>query len=123
MPLSSVYPARSVRARTEAMRLYCKAREGDTIQYVDVMNLYPYICKYLRFRVGHPVIHVGDACKDEETCLRMDCLIKCSIVLPERMYNPMLPFRANNKLMLCLCRRCVLYSQENTAIPQMRRGA
>jgi len=31
--------------RTEAMRLHHKKREGEeTIQYVDVMNLYPYIC-------------------------------------------------------------------------------
>ena len=44
--------------RTGAMRLYCKAREGDTIQYVDVMSLYPYICKYFKFPLGHTVIHV-----------------------------------------------------------------
>ena len=32
--------------RTEAMRLHYKAREGENIQYVDVMILYPYIWKY-----------------------------------------------------------------------------
>ena len=32
------------------MRLHCKIREGqETIQYVDVMSLYPYICKYACF--------------------------------------------------------------------------
>jgi hypothetical protein len=31
--------------RTEAMRLHSKAAEGETIQYVDVMSLYPYIYK------------------------------------------------------------------------------
>ena len=56
--------------RTEAMRLNYKAREGETIQYVDVMSLYSYICKYFKFPVRHPVIHVGDACKDKEACLR-----------------------------------------------------
>ena len=45
--------------------------------------IYLYVCKYFKFSVGHPVIHVGDACKDKEACLRMDGLIKCSIVLPE----------------------------------------
>jgi len=50
--------------RTEAMCLYHKAWENETIQYVDVMNLYPYICKYFTFSVGHPVIHMGDACRD-----------------------------------------------------------
>ena len=29
--------------RTEAMRLQYKAREGETIQYVDGMRLYPYM--------------------------------------------------------------------------------
>jgi G:T-mismatch repair DNA endonuclease (very short patch repair protein) len=45
--------------RNEAMRLYYKGREGETIQYCDIMALYPYICKYFKFPVGHPVIHVG----------------------------------------------------------------
>jgi len=34
--------------RTEALRLHYKARENETIQYVDVMSLYLYICKYLK---------------------------------------------------------------------------
>jgi len=56
-------------------------REGETIHYVDVMCLYPYICKYFKFYVGDPVIHVGDACKDKEASFRKEGLIKCSIIL------------------------------------------
>ena len=56
--------------RTEAMRLHYKALVGETIQYVGVMSLYRYIFKYFKFPVGHPVVHVGDACKDKEACLR-----------------------------------------------------
>jgi len=57
--------------RTEAMRLHYKIREGEeTVQYVDVMSLYPYVCKYFKFPLGHPVIHVGDACQDTEAMLR-----------------------------------------------------
>ena len=34
------------------MRLHCKIREGqETIHYVDVMSLYPYISKYGKFPV------------------------------------------------------------------------
>jgi len=36
--------------------------------------------------------------------------MKCSIVPPERLYHPVLPFRANQKLMFSLCRTCVLTS-------------
>ena len=92
------------------MRLQYKAQEGESIQYVYVMSLYPYIFKYFKFPEGHPVIHLGDACKEKEACLRMENLIKCSIVPPERLYHPVLPFQANQNLMFCLCRTCVLTS-------------
>ena len=46
--------------RTEAMRLHYKIREGEeTVQYCDIMSLYPYICKCFKFPIGHPIIHVG----------------------------------------------------------------
>jgi len=89
------------------MRLHYKVRENESIQYVDVMSLYPYICNYFKFPVGHPTVHVGDECKNTETYLRMDGLIKCTIVPPQKLYHPVLPYRCNNKLMFCLCRTCV----------------
>ena len=70
------------------------------------MSLYPYICKYYKFPIGHPIIHVGDACKDEKACLHLEGLIKCSIVPPIKLYRPVLPYR-RNKLLFCLCRPCV----------------
>jgi len=90
--------------RTEAMRLHNKVKGNETLQYIDVMSLNSYICKYFKFLIGHPVIHVGVACKDKEACLRMDGLIKFSIVPPERLYHPVLPFRCNKKLLFYLCR-------------------
>jgi hypothetical protein len=59
--------------RTEAMRLHHKIEEnGETIQYCEVMSLYPHICKYFKFPIGHPVIHVGDTCKNIDACLQME---------------------------------------------------
>ena len=53
------------------MRLHYKIKEDEeTVQYCDVMSLYPYICKYFKFPIGHPIIHVGDAYADIEACLR-----------------------------------------------------
>jgi hypothetical protein len=89
------------------MRLYYKASANETIQYVEVMRLYPYICKYFKIPIGHPKIHVGDACKDNDACLQMEGLIKCSIVPPKKLYHPVLPYRSNNKLLFCLCISCV----------------
>ena len=90
-------------SRTEATCLHFKARKGETIQFVDVITLYPYICKYGKFPVGYPVVHVGDACKEKEACLHMEGHMKCTIVPPEKLYRPVLNFRANQKLMYSLC--------------------
>ena len=44
------------------------------------MNPSPYIYKYFEFPVGHPVIHLGDACQDIDGILEKEGLIKCSIL-------------------------------------------
>ena len=88
------------------MRIHYKACVNDTTQYVVVMRLYQYICKYFKFQIGNLIINVGDACKYKEIYLQMEGLIKCSIVPPMKLYHPVLPYRSNNKL-FCLCWSCV----------------
>ena len=100
--------------RKEATRLHYKIREGKTIQHVDVMSLYPFVCKYFKYPIGHPVIHVGDACQDTKAMLQKDGLIKCSILQPKRLYHPVLPYRCKIRLMFCLCRTCTT-EQNRTA--------
>ena len=70
--------------------------------------VYPYICKYFKFPIGHPIIHVGDTCADIEACLKMKGLMKCKIVPAKDLYHPVLPYRWDKKLLFCLCRTCVL---------------
>ena len=100
------------------MRLLHKAHEGETIQYLDVISLYPYIWKYFMLTVGRTFMHLGDAWKDWGACLRTQGLIKYSIVPPEWLYLPVLPFRANQKLIFSLPNMCpnleyrVLLSQD-----------
>ena len=84
--------------RTEGMRLHYKVHEKETIQYVDVMSLFPYICKNFKFPIDHPTIHVGDLCMDKEACLRMDGLIKCFIVLQQKLYLLVLPYKCNKNI-------------------------
>ena len=36
-----------------------ESRMGEKIRYVDVISLYPYICKYGKVSVGHPRVYVG----------------------------------------------------------------
>jgi hypothetical protein len=85
--------------RNEAMRFHYKIRDGkESFQYWNVMSLSPCICKYFKFPIGHPTIHTGNACADKEACLKMEGLIKCTIVAPKDLYHPVLPFRYNQKL-------------------------
>jgi hypothetical protein len=48
--------------RTEAMRLQYRIGKNETIEYCEEISLYPYICKYFIFPIGHPVIQVGVRC-------------------------------------------------------------
>jgi hypothetical protein len=93
--------------------VYITRRVMTKEEYCDIKSLYPYICKYGKFPVVHPVVHVGDTYKDVEACLNMEGLMKCTIVPPEKLYHPVLPFRYNKKLLFCLCRTCV--SEQNTS--------
>jgi len=104
------------------MFVHQKTRENETIQFVDVISLYPYLFKYFKSPECHPVLHVSDAFMDEEPCLSMNGLIKCSIVDPETFYYPVVPFRCNNKLMFCLCRTRVLNSSSSAEYVLSRDG-
>jgi len=42
----------------------------------------------------------------------MEGLIRCSIVPPDKLYHPVLPYRCNNELMFCQSRTCVHTSSE-----------
>jgi hypothetical protein len=75
------------------MRLHYEIREEErSVKYYDVMSLYSYICKYFKFSIDHPVIHVSDVCADKEACLKMDELMKCMVVPPKDLYHPVLHF-------------------------------
>jgi hypothetical protein len=93
--------------RTDSMSLHKKIEEGqETIEYCDVMFLYPYICKYGKFPIGHPVIYAGDECRDVAAMLKKEGLIKCCVMPPKKLFRPVLPYRFNQKLLFCLCRTC-----------------
>jgi len=50
---------------------------------------------------------VGDTCKNVDACLKMDALIRGTVVPPKRLFHPFIPYRYNKKLLFCLCRSCV----------------
>lgn len=88
--------------RTNAIKLFhdCEGTD-DEIRYVDFTSLYPYVCKYGKYPIGHPEIYVGDQIPDH-----VEGLIKCTILPPNRLFHPLLPYRSGNKLLFPLCRTC-----------------
>jgi G:T-mismatch repair DNA endonuclease (very short patch repair protein) len=93
--------------RTNAAKLYYKCGPGEKIKYYDVCSLYPFVNKYGKYPVGHPKIHVGP-----EVCSRLDIetiegLVKCTVLPPQDLYHPVLPYRCNGRLTFPLCRTCV----------------
>ena len=44
--------------------------------------------------------------------LQKEGLMKCCILPPRTLYDPVLPFRCNGKLLFCLCRTCA--TEQNT---------
>jgi len=48
--------------RTEATKTYYRAKEGEKFHSLNVISLYPYICKYGKYPFGHPKVYVGADC-------------------------------------------------------------
>ncbi|XP_018577064.1 uncharacterized protein LOC108915498 [Anoplophora glabripennis] len=83
---------------------YYKCGPGEKIKYVDVCSLYPWVCKYGKFPVGHPKVYVGEECPTDLRNVNGD--VKCKILPPQNLYHPVLPAKMNDKLMFVLCRTC-----------------
>ena len=87
------------------MKLYHEINGNEEIKYIDICSLYPFICKYRVFPIGHPAIYSKE--QIDLTKLRdYQDLIKCQILPPTNLYLPILPYRCNGKLLFPLCRTC-----------------
>ncbi|KAJ8019801.1 putative DNA polymerase [Holothuria leucospilota] len=95
--------------RTNAVKLHHVIGPGEVIRYIDVCSLYPWVCKYGEFPLGHPKIiteQFGDV-------FDYKGLIQCSVLPPRGLYHPVLPQRINGKLLFPLCAKCA--AEENQA--------
>jgi hypothetical protein len=75
--------------------------ELEAIDYCDVSTH-----TYGKFHVGHPVIYLGDDCRDINAMFKKEGLINCLVMPPKKLYHPVLPYTFNQKLHFCLCRTC-----------------
>ncbi|CAH0546857.1 unnamed protein product [Brassicogethes aeneus] len=94
--------------RTNVTKKYYKVSdENEQICYFDVCSLYPFINKYGKYPVGHPKIHIGDKDCRKLPMNSVEGLIKCSVLPPQTLYHPVLPYKCNKKLTFPLCKTCV----------------
>ncbi len=92
--------------RTNATCLLYQADEekGEEIKYLDVCSLYPYVCKYCHFPAGHSQLLTEHI--DVDNIRQYEGLIKCKVLPPTNLYQPVLPHHCQGKLMFPLCRTC-----------------
>jgi len=62
--------------------LHYKPKEGEKIKYIDICSLYPFVCKYGKFPIGHPEVIVGHEKCSQFDLNKIDGLIKCDILPP-----------------------------------------
>jgi len=87
--------------RVNAIRLYAKAPEAESIRYVDFTSLYPYVNKYTRYPVEKPTVYQGADIPE-----KVEGLVKCKVLPPRDLFHPLLPYRCRKKLLFPLCRTC-----------------
>lgn len=68
--------------------------------------MYPWVCKYSEFPIGHPTIITENFKPITATEEPYKGLIKCLVLPPRRLYHPILPIRSGGKLVFPLCKPC-----------------
>ena len=71
---------------------------------MDFTSLYPWVNKYSQYPVGHPDIITSDF----QPIGSYFGIAKVKVLPPRGLYHPVLPFRANDKLLFPLCKTCAL---------------
>ena len=79
--------------------------EKREIKYIDICSLYPFVCKYKAYPVGHPTVLTTENI-DIQNIRQYEGLIKCKVLAPDDLLHPILPLHCNNKMMFPLCKTC-----------------
>ncbi|XP_031342123.1 uncharacterized protein LOC116170010 [Photinus pyralis] len=79
---------------------------GEEIRNLDVCSLYPYVNKYGKYPLGHPRVLVTPEELHSCNLNTIEGMVKCTVLPPQNLYHPVLPYRCHGKLMFPLCRTC-----------------
>lgn len=74
--------------------------------YIGVTSLYPFCNKYGEYPIGHPKL-ITDTFELIDVSNRpYDGYIKCAILIPKKLFHPVLPYRSKEKMLMPLCAKC-----------------
>ena len=88
--------------RTNAVKMYRKAEEGEKIKYVDFTSPYPTVNKYDQYPEGHPTVITSEFADIWDYF----SIAKVKVLPPNDLYHLVLPVRCHGKLLFPLCRTC-----------------
>ena len=89
--------------RTNNLQFYRETDENSEIKYLDFCSLYPYVLKYEKFPIGHPIVIREDF---DYTLQNYFGFVKCSVDPPRKLYLPVLPMVIKERLVFPLCVKC-----------------
>ena len=77
---------------------------AGSLRYYDYTSLYPYVLKYGKYGLGHPIIIT----RNFKSLDNYFGVVKCKVLWPRGIYMPMLPYRnsVGDTLYFPLCARC-----------------
>ena len=90
--------------RTNTVCLHAKTEDSESIKYIDINSLYPFVNKTKTYPVGHPEIFTHPT---DQKIAHYFRIAKVKLLAPANLYHPVLPVRANGKLTFPLCGQCV----------------
>ena len=102
--------------KREVFRMHCVVCDPsmESIRYLDVNALYPYVMSITEFLVGHPVIRRRDVvCRHllDELAQRGEEFIglcQVRVVATNNLVVPCLAHKMDGKLMFLLCKACAM---------------
>lgn len=109
--------------RTSAYFSYKKAdlEKGEKILFYDVCSEYPYVNFKKPYPYGHPTIYLEHH-DNIPPPHEWNGVIKATVLPPQDLYVPVLPFKCNQKLMFPLCRTCAeTQNQDDCTHPPTER--
>ena len=88
--------------------MYHVCGPDERIAYADVCSLYPWVCKYGTFPLGHPTVITENFAPVSATEQPYHGMISCCVLPPRGLFHPVLPKKFPGKLMFHLCQTCAL---------------